>query len=228
MRLAEIVVQDGADTQAVHRVHPLKLKNERTAMTTNMLLPLLRRLLVFSAVISALTLGACAHHGAAHTTGPSTPIAEADILAAQKAWGDALVQISLTYEREGAARAKEVARAVIDQAYGYNFGPVLFKPTLTHGAQTFRTTREGALAYFVGGDPAYPSDDGFALKHWRKVEMRNMPIQSQGNTAQVMSKVRITDRAGQVTEVDKTWGYRRDSEGKLRIVIHHSSLARSN
>ena len=137
------------------------------------------------------------------------------------------MQISRTYEDQGAQRAKEVARTVVDQAYGYHFGPVLFKPTLTSGAQTFRPTREGALSYFVGGDPAFPQDSGFALKHWRKVEMNNTAMQVQGSTAQVMSKVRLTDRSGAVTEVDKTWGYRRDEAGKLRIVIHHSSLART-
>lgn len=188
---------------------------------------LCRRLLLCSALAVTLVLGACAAPGAQPPNKASAAITEADILAAQKAWGDALVNISRTYETEGAARAKEVARAIIAQAYGYEFGPVLFKPTLTHGAQTFRTTREGALAYFVGGDPAYPNDTGFALKNWRKVEMRNTPILFQGDTAQVMSKVRLTDRTGQVTEVDKTWGYRRDAAGTVRIVIHHSSLART-
>jgi hypothetical protein len=32
---------------------------------------------------------------------------------------------------------------------------VLFKPTLTTGDQTFRTTHKGALSYFVGGDSSF-------------------------------------------------------------------------
>ncbi len=63
--------------------------------------------------------------------------------AAQKAWGDALVAISLAYESGGIAKAKPLASAIIDKAYGYNLGPVLFKPTLTQEPQTFRLTKEG-------------------------------------------------------------------------------------
>ena len=29
---------------------------------------------------------------------------------------------------------------------------------------------------------------------------------------------------GNLTKVDKTWGYVRGGDGKLRIVLHHSSL----
>ena len=113
---------------------------------------------------------------------------------------------------------------MIDGAYGYQFGPVLFKPTLTVSPQTFRTTRAGALAYFVGGDPAFPGDTGFALKGWRKVEIRNAGILLSGNTASTMGNVSITDKSGKVTTVDKTWTYMKDDNGKLRIVLHHSSL----
>jgi len=49
-------------------------------------------------------------------------------------------------------------------AYAYRMGAVLFKPTLPVNPQTFRATRAGALAYFVGGDPSFPKDKGFALK----------------------------------------------------------------
>jgi hypothetical protein len=50
--------------------------------------------------------------------------------------------------------AKKVASQVLDSAYNYQDGNMtLFKPTLTSGAQTFRLTKQGALAYFVGGKP---------------------------------------------------------------------------
>jgi hypothetical protein len=162
-------------------------------------------------------------------TGAPAPVAshnisEADVLGAQRAWGEALVQISQDYESGGLAKAKATAEKVLDSAYGYNLGPVLFKPTLTTTPQTFRTTRDGALAYFVGGNAAYPADTGFALKGWRSVEIRNAAIYLNGDTAMSMGNVMITDKNGKVTTVDKTWGYTRDDEGKLRIVLHHSSL----
>jgi hypothetical protein len=151
-------------------------------------------------------------------------ITQSEVLAAQKAWGDALVAISTTYDTKGMAAAKALAEKVIDEAYGYQFGPVLFKPTLTVAPQTFRTTRAGALAYFVGGDPSFPSDKGFALGGWRSVEIRNAAILITGNTATTMGNVLITDKNGKVTVVDKTWQFLKDDSGKLRIVLHHSSL----
>jgi hypothetical protein len=151
-------------------------------------------------------------------------ISESEVLAAQKAWGDALVSISTTYETKGIQAAKALAGKVIDSAYGYQFGPVLFKPTLTVSPQTFRTTRAGALAYFVGGDPAFPKDKGFALNGWRKVEIKNSAIYISGNTATTMGNVMITNKEGKVTTVDKTWQFVKDDNSKLRIVLHHSSL----
>jgi hypothetical protein len=154
----------------------------------------------------------------------NTNITEAEVLAAQKAWGDALVAISTTHDQKGQAAAKALAEQVIDQAYGYQLGTVLFKPTLTTAPQTFRTTRAGALAYFVGGDPAFPKDKGFALKGWRQVAIQNAAIFIDGNVATTMGNVMITNKAGEVTTVDKTWKFHKDSNGKLRIMVHHSSL----
>ncbi len=154
----------------------------------------------------------------------NTNITEAEVLAAQKAWGDALVAISTTYEQQGQAAAKALAEQVIDQAYGYQFGTVLFKPTLATAPQTFRTTKAGALAYFVGGDPTFPKDKGFALKGWRQVEVQNAGIFIDGDVATTMGNVLFTDKTGKVTTVDKTWKFLKDGNGKLRIVVHHSSL----
>ncbi len=146
------------------------------------------------------------------------------VVAAQKAWGEALVKIAETNRTQGTQAAKKVAEEIIDAAYGYSLGDVLFKPTLTVAPQTFRTTKEGALAYFVGQNPNFPNDKGFALKDWRSVDIENASVQIYGNVAHTMGKVRITDGAGNVTEVDKTWAFLMDEAGALRIVLHHSSL----
>jgi hypothetical protein len=151
-------------------------------------------------------------------------ITESEVLAAQKAWGEALVAISVTYDTKGIKDAKALAEKVIDGAYGYQFGSVLFKPTLTVAPQTFRTTRAGALSYFVGGDSNFPQDPGFALKGWRKVEIKNAGIFISGNTATTMGNVMFTDKKGTITTVDKTWQFLKDDNGKLRIILHHSSL----
>jgi hypothetical protein len=151
-------------------------------------------------------------------------ITESEVVAAQKGWCDALLKISSAYASGGYAKAKATASAVIDQAYAYQFGPVAFKPTLASGAQTFRPTRAGALAYFVGGDPAFPNDKGFAIKPWRRCEVTNQVIQLTGSQAITMGNVSFTDASGATTTVDKTWSFVKEPDGSIRIVLHHSSL----
>lgn len=147
-----------------------------------------------------------------------------EALAAQQAWCGALIDINATYEKEGREAATALAEKVIDAAYAYQMGVVLFKPTLTVNPQTFRPTRSGALSYFVGGDSSFPADTGFALKGWEKCEPVNSAIFIDGNSAITMGKVHFTNKAGDITTVDKTWGYVKDDAGNLRINLHHSSL----
>lgn len=187
----------------------------------------MRKLIGISVIASAalFTVPAAANdHATGKKIAPYAPITQAEVEAAQKAWCGALVAIATEGDTKGKAAAKELAGKVIDSAYGYDMGPVLFKPTLTVAPQTFRTTREGALAYFVGGDSAYPNDTGFALKGWRKCEPVNAGIVITGDTAISMGNVSMWDTKGAMTKVDKTWGYVRGPEGNLRIVLHHSSL----
>jgi len=131
---------------------------------------------------TALSIAALAATGLlatpAHAKGivVNQAVTEAEVLAAQKGWCQALVDISSTHAKSGQPAAKALAGKVIDAAYGYQMGAVLFKPTLTVVPQTFRTTRAGALAYFVGGDPAFAKDTGFALNGWTKCEIGNAAV----------------------------------------------------
>ena len=154
----------------------------------------------------------------------STEITEQELAEARKIWGDALIAISTAYDEEGIEAATRLAEGALDGAYGYNLGPVMFKPTLASGEQTFRPTREGALSYFVGHNDKYPLDGGFGLKSWRKVESETSASFIQGDVGMWMGWVIFTDKDGNVTKVDKSWGYKKDAEGTLRIVLHHSSL----
>jgi hypothetical protein len=95
------------------------------------------------------------------------PITEHEVNAAQQAWCGALVRIGAVHAEGGDFRA--VASALIDDLYDYAEGTVFFKPTLAFGKNAFRSTKRGALSYFVGGDHDFLEDAGFALKHWVKV-----------------------------------------------------------
>lgn len=151
-------------------------------------------------------------------------ISLAQVLKAQEGWCEALLQISADYAKSGITKAKATATKVIDQAYSYQYGPVAFKPTFASGEQTFRTDREGAIAYFVGHNPKFPKDKGFALTSWRSCKIANNVIQLNGSTATTMGNVIFTDAAGTVTRVDKTWSFKKETDGSVRIVLHHSSL----
>lgn len=147
-----------------------------------------------------------------------------DLAGARQAWGEGLVAISKAYEDGGIDAARAVAGDVLDAAYGYGMGAVLFKPTLASGDQTFRPTREGALAYFVGHSDVFTRDSGFGIKGWREMESITSAEFIEGDVAMWMGRVRLTDKDGNLTEVDKSFGYKRDDAGVLRIVLHHSSL----
>jgi hypothetical protein len=151
-------------------------------------------------------------------------ISMAQVIEAQKNWCAGLLKISQAYASGGIKAATTTAEAVIDQAYAYQYGPVAFKPTLTSGSQTFRATREGALAYFVGNNPRFPNDKGFALKPWRTCRAVNAVIQLNGPSAVTMGNVILTDAKGDTTKVDKTWKFEKESNGTIRILLHHSSL----
>lgn len=151
-------------------------------------------------------------------------ITEDQLAQARKAWGDGLIAIAKDYEQGGIDAARQTASDILDAAYGYDLGPVLFKPTLSGGPKTFRTTKKGALSYFVGHDPDYPNDTGFGIKGWREVTSETAAFFCDGDVGMWMGWVIMTDKDGAVTKVDKSFGYRLDANGQLRIVLHHSSI----
>lgn len=150
-----------------------------------------------------------------------------EVNAAQQAWCDALVKIGQIKEEGGDYKA--YAEQVLSEAYNYDQGKVFFKPTLAFGPQTFRNDKKGALAYFVGGDADFPDDKGFALKPWVKARYdnagdKNEGIQIYGSVAITMGNVWVTDKEGNEVMVDKTWVFKKGKDGKLRIIVHKSSL----
>lgn len=181
----------------------------------------------FAAVFVSLSLSiapAAAKVEASYVEVVNNNITLDEVKKAIEGWGAALLAISAEYETNGMDAARALAESVVDSAYGYNMGSVLFKPTLAFGEQTFRTNRRGAIAYFVGDDSRFPNDSGFALKGWKKFDYQKAAIYINGDLALTMGNVMLTDSTGKVTTVDKTWGFKKDQNGKLRIVLHHSSL----
>jgi hypothetical protein len=81
----------------------------------------------------------------------------------------------------------------------------------------------------LGGDPDYPNDKGFALTPWVKARYdnagdNNEGIQIYGSVAITMGNVWVTGKDGREVMVDKTWVFKKGKDGKLRIIVHKSSL----
>ena len=151
-------------------------------------------------------------------------ITETDLAIARTAWSDGLIAISTAFDAGGIEAVKAIAGGLLDSLYGFEFGPILFKPTLSGGAQTFRTDRTGTLSYFIGHNPDFPQDTGFGLKSWRDVSSDTASFFIEDDFALWMGWVRFTDKHGDTVKVDKSFGYRRAADGSLKLVLHHSSL----
>ena len=151
-------------------------------------------------------------------------ITQTDLTATIKKWGNGLIAISTAYENGGIEKATGTADNVLDQLYGFEFGPILFKPTLSGGEQTFRPTKQGTLSYFVGNDPQYPSDTGFGLKYWREVKSETSAVMLDETIAMWMGWVKFTDKYKNLIKVEKSFGFRISEKGDLKIILHHSSL----
>lgn len=176
----------------------------------------MNKLLTFPAVLAlALALQA------APAADEAEPITLDELNAAQAEWCARLVAISQAHQKGEDAEA--VAVKALEDLYNFDNGDVLFKPTLTHGEQTFRPTKDAALAYFVGGNAEYPNDNGFARNPFVSARAQIKHYFTKGDVAIAMGNVWITDKDGKEIMVDKTFGYVREGD-KLKIVAHHSSL----
>ena len=155
-------------------------------------------------------------------------INEKDLNDMLNAWGDGIILISKTYDEKGIDETSTVAKKILQNLYAFELGPILFKPTLSTGNQTFRSNLEGALSYFIGNNTKYPTDDGFGIKSWHKFESKTSETFIENNIAIWMGSVTLTKKNGNILKVDKSLAYKKLSNGKLKIILHHSSLPYKN
>jgi len=148
-------------------------------------------------------------------------ITKQQVVKAQKTWGDALVNLGKIYI--DGQDYKKAAENLVDNLYAYQTGQVLFKPTKAADIR-FRTRKEGAISYFIGHNKNFPEDKGFALKPWTNVQFKNEATYINGNVAMAMGKYFFTPQKGDAVKVEYTFGYVKNDDGKLKIVLHHSSL----
>jgi len=166
-------------------------------------------------------------YGAGSSDAPA-PITEAEVVAVQNSWANAIKTISKTYLDGGDYVG--AAGAAAGELYGYGHSDVLFKPTKAAEYQ-FRPTGEEAMSYFVGGnvvDGGYDEDAGFAInggKGWSDVVFDNHQVELKGGVGIAMGNYYFTSMEdGSKTKVEYTFGYGRCDDGKVRLFLHHSSV----
>jgi len=170
----------------------------------------------------AIAFPACAQTQAissSASTASAAPITKADVAEAQQAWGEGIVTIGKAFS-EGDDYT-EAAEEHIERFYAYGSHPVLFKPTLAAEEQ-FRGDFDGALSYFVGG--SIDEDNGFAIAPYTDVRWENEATFVDSDSAMAMGNYYFTRTSGEEVKVEYSFGYVRDKEGDLKIVLHHSSL----
>ncbi len=169
------------------------------------------------ATVSAVGLSACANM--AVNAQDQNPITADEVEAAQLGWGQGIVAIGQVYAEGG--DYTQAAREHIENFYAYGDSEILFKPTLAAEEQ-FRGDFDGALSYFVTG--SIEEDGGFAIAPYTNVRWENEGTLLFGDAAMAMGNYFFTTTAGQEVKVEYTFGYQRDDNGELQIVLHHSSL----
>jgi hypothetical protein len=144
-----------------------------------------------------------------------------DIKLAQQIWADRLTDIGKAFLQNSGHQS--IAQKMIDELYGYQEGVVLFKPTKAMEKQ-FRMTSASALSYFIGENPEYPEDKGFALRPWKNVRFENAGFILKEKSAVAMGNYYFTDTNGNEVKVEYTFGYFMNKNGDIKINLHHSSL----
>ena len=137
-------------------------------------------------------------------------------------WCDNVVYIGKVYTEGG--DLTDAANQVLSNNYDYDQGKVLFKPTLAFGKDTFRPTKEGAMAYFIGGNSHYPDDKGFKLKPWLRVWYNKLDFILYDDIAILQCNVHFIGADDSHIFVNKSFVFKSCDDGKIRIVLHQSSL----
>jgi hypothetical protein len=158
----------------------------------------------------------------------SDQVTRSEVLEAQDFWAQSIVDISNSFLSGGDYASLAGQRA--GELYGYDHSKVLFKPTKASEKQ-FRPTANDAMSYFVGHDAViggYKEDQGFAInakKGFSRVIFNNHQIDCHDQVAIAMGTYEFTcATTGSISDVEYTFGYKRNPDGKVRICLHHSSI----
>ncbi len=153
-------------------------------------------------------------------------ITEQEILNAQKSWETSFLTISGAFRSK--IDVKPAAESFISKHYGFDEGEVLFKPTTAY-EDPFRTNFEGAMSYFIGNNPNFPADEGFALQDWADIHWINEGIiNNHSDIATAMGSYVFKNRDGDEFRADFTMVFKKMEDGQIKLVAHKSAVPYKN
>ena len=144
-----------------------------------------------------------------------------EVEAAQKSWGQSIIEVGKLYKKN--ENYQEKAIGLLRELYAFDLGAVAFKPTLAADEQ-FRNNTEAALSYFIGDNPKYPEDQGFAIKGWVDVKFENNTIICLEDSALAMGNYFFTNENEETIKVEYSFAYLKAPSESIQICLHHSSL----
>lgn len=147
-------------------------------------------------------------------------ITKEEVLQFQKEWGDGIVSMSATFKNGG--NHIDEAIEFIKRLYAYESEEVLFKPTLAADTQ-FRLNNVAALSYFVGSNPNYSEDGGFAIKGWNSVRWENAGIKILEDCAVCMGNYFFGMQGEEELKVEYTIVLKK-IDSALKMILHDSHL----
>ena len=108
----------------------------------------------------------------------------------------------------------------LSKHYAFKTQQILFKPTFTK-EKIFRNNLEDALSYFVKGK--FSEDNGFALKPWEEIILKELNILNEKNLSAAMGTLSFKPvSSSETTLVAFTFIFCLE-DGEIKIKIHHSS-----
>ena len=143
-----------------------------------------------------------------------------DVQDFQNIWGKSIIQISTTYKNGGNYIDK--AKEFITNFYAYENENVLFKPTLVSELQ-FRLDKVSALSYFIGNNPDFPEDSGFAIKPWKSIRWENVGFNILSDCAICMGNYYFGKENENELKVEFSIVLK-EIDNTLKIILHDSHL----
>jgi hypothetical protein len=133
-------------------------------------------------------------------------------------WTKGVIEIGQAYSNK--ENYEKEALKFLSNHYAFKTQQILFKPTFTK-EKIFRNSLEEALSYFIKGE--FTEDNGFALKPWEEINLKELNILNEENLSSAMGTLSFKPvSSSDTTLVAFTFVFCLEEE-EIKIKIHHSS-----